>query len=180
MGGMHDVLPGAPPEVHLGRLAGNLGYRLRVAQLRIFSAFASVASEHALTPTQFAALLLIEANPGIKQTDLADALDVDRSTMVRLVDRCAEAKLVRRGSSKLDRRVAPPVLTARGRALIDRLEPLVMRAEAAASGLARDERTALLRVLERVGAPPLRQAQGDRRQAQGDRRQAQGDGSLSC
>jgi DNA-binding MarR family transcriptional regulator len=158
---MHDMLAGEPPDVHLGRLADNLGYRLRVAQLRIFSAFASVASEHALTPTQFAVLLLIEANPGIRQIDLADVLDVDRSTMVRLVDRCAEAKLVRRGSSKLDRRVAPPVLTPRGRALIDRVEPLVMRAEAAASGLSREERAAFLRVLERVGAPALRAAQGD-------------------
>ena len=137
-------------DVRLGRLENNLGYNVRLAQLRVFGAFAQAAAEHAVTPSQFAVLLLIEANPGIKQIDLASVLDVDRSTMVRLVDRCAEAKLVRRGSSKTDRRVAPPVLTPRGRALIERLEPAVTREEAAASGLSRSERATFLRLLKRV------------------------------
>jgi DNA-binding MarR family transcriptional regulator len=147
---MHDALPLAPPDVRLGRLTHSLGYRLRRAQLRIFDAFAAAASDDGITPSQYAVLLLIEANPGIKQTDLAEALDLDRSTMVRLVDRCVEAKLVRRGASKLDRRAAPPVLTARGRALVDRLEPAVARLEAAASQLSPGERETLLGLLARI------------------------------
>ncbi|MBD5634029.1 MAG: MarR family transcriptional regulator [Candidatus Eremiobacteraeota bacterium] len=148
---MYEVAP-APASVRLGRLENNLGYHLRLAQLRAFSAFAEGAAKDALTPSQFAVLLLIEANPGIKQIELADVLEVDRSTMVRLVDRCEGAKLVRRGSLKTDRRVAPPVLTARGRALIERLEPAVGRMEAAASGLSLSERTMLLQLLRRSAA----------------------------
>jgi DNA-binding MarR family transcriptional regulator len=142
----------AAARVRLGRLEDNLGYNVRLAQLRIFDAFARSAAAHALTPSQFAVLLLIEANPGIKQTDLASVLDVDRSTMVRLVDRCQEAKLVRRGSSKSDRRIAPPILTARGRALIERLEPLVAYEEAEVTGLSSAERATLLALLKRVGS----------------------------
>jgi DNA-binding MarR family transcriptional regulator len=144
----------APAAVELGRLEQNLGYNLRVAQLRIFAAFSEVATAHALTPSQFAVLLLIEANPGIKQIELAEVLDLDRSSVVRLVDRCEAAKLVRRGSSKADRRIAPPVLTARGRALLEKLEPEVARQEAAASGLSRAERTTLVGLLKRIATAP--------------------------
>jgi DNA-binding MarR family transcriptional regulator len=147
---MHDVVALEGLTVRLGRLEGNLGYNLRRAQLRIFDAFARVAGT--LSPSQFAVLLLIEANPGIKQIELAEVLEVDRSTMVRLVDRCEDAKLVRRGSSKLDRRVAPPLLTARGRALLERYEPIVAREEASASGLTVAERATLVSLLERVYA----------------------------
>jgi DNA-binding MarR family transcriptional regulator len=141
--------------VRLGRLEDNLGYNLRRAQLHIFDAFAAATSASALTPSQFAVLLLIEANPGIKQIELASVLDVDRSTMVRLVDRCEEAKLVRRGSSKTDRRIAPPVLTARGRALIERLEPAVADHEMRAAGLSRVERATFVALLKRVNAAAL-------------------------
>ncbi len=143
-----------PTSVELGRLEQNLGYHLRVAQLRIFGAFSEVANAHELTPSQFAVLLLIEANPGIKQIELAEMLDLDRSSVMRLVDRCEAAKLVRRGSSKADRRIAPPVLTARGRALLEKLEPEVARKEAAASGLTRAERTTLVRLLKRIATAP--------------------------
>ncbi len=149
---MHGAVVAERSGPKLGRLGPSLGYNLRVAQLRIIAAFATVAERHEITPTQFAVLLLIEANPGIKQIELAGALDVDRSTLVRLVDRSADAKLVRRGSSKLDRRVAPPVLTARGRALLDVMVPAVARAEAAAAGLSAAEIATLLQLLGRIGA----------------------------
>ncbi len=148
------VQAGGPTSIELGRLENSLGYRLRVAQLRIFGAFSEVASAHELTPSQFAVLLLIEANPGIKQIELAEVLDLDRSSVLRLVDRCEAAKLVRRGSSKADRRIAPPVLTARGRALLEKLEPAVARKEAAASGLTRAERSTLARLLKRIATAP--------------------------
>jgi DNA-binding MarR family transcriptional regulator len=147
---MHDVLAPGVPGADLGRLDDNLGYNLRLAQLRIFDAFAGVAGQHDMSPTQFAVLLLIEANPGIKQIELAAVLDVDRSTIVRLVDKCEEAKLVKRGSSKIDRRIAPPLLTARGRAFVGRVEPLVARRESAAAGLSTAERTTLMRLLKRI------------------------------
>ena len=144
----------APTSVELGRLENNLGYRLRGAQLRIFGAVSEVANAHDLSPSQFAVLLLIEANPGIKQIELAEVLELDRSSVMRLVDRCEAAKLVRRGSSKMDRRIAPPVLTARGRTLLEKLEPEVARKEAAASGLTRAERSTLARLLKRIATAP--------------------------
>ena len=139
--------------VRMGRLDQSLGFRLRLAQLHVFAAFAEAAATHEVTPSQFAVLLLIEANPGIKQIELASAVALDRSTMVRLVDRCEAAKLVRRGSSKDDRRAAPLALTSRGRALVEKLEPAVSRREAAASGLSRAERTTLVTLLERISSP---------------------------
>ncbi|HXP91825.1 MAG TPA: MarR family transcriptional regulator [Candidatus Binatia bacterium] len=136
----------------MGALGQLLGYNLRRGQLLLFESF-SEAVPAGITPAQLTILLLIAANPGIKQTTLAAVLDVDRSTMVRLVDRCAELRFVRRGSSRTDRRVAPPVLTERGRAFIDAVMPEILRKELEyTSVLTPSERAELTRLLRKLNA----------------------------
>lgn len=141
-----------PAGVRMGVLDDLLGYNLRVAQLLLFDSFARAVGG-GVTPAQFTILLLIEANPGIKQTTLADVLEVDRSTMVRLVDRCAELGYVRRGSSRTDRRVAPPVLTSRGRDFVAATLPEIQRREAESThALTARERAELTRLLRKLNA----------------------------
>lgn len=140
------------PDVRMGVLSELLGYNLRRAQLLLFASFADAVPE-GVTPAQLTILLLIAANPGIKQTTLADVLEVDRSTMVRLVDRCEELHLVRRGSSRADRRAAPPVLTARGRAFVDGVLPRIRRKELEYTSVLDDgERAELARLLRKLNA----------------------------
>ncbi|HTW85349.1 MAG TPA: MarR family transcriptional regulator [Candidatus Sulfotelmatobacter sp.] len=140
--------------VQLGRLAPVVGYHLRRAQLRAYDDFPAEATRKGITPPHLAVLLLVEANPGIKQTTLAKVLSLDRSTMVRMVDRLEEAKLIERGSSRADRRVAPPVLTAKGRAYVDAMLPKVLASEEALlAPLSTAERATLLRLLGKLTSP---------------------------
>jgi hypothetical protein len=68
--------------IDFGLLPGLLGYQVRQAQIAIFRDFTSSLAEDGMTPTLFGSLVLIEANPGLKQADLARALQLDRSTVV--------------------------------------------------------------------------------------------------
>ena len=137
--------------IALGKLGELLGYNFRVAQLRAFETFAGCVEDPGLTPTLAGMLLLIEANPGIKQTDIAAALRLDRSTLVRLVDRCEERKLVKRIASTVDRRVTTPALTPRGKTYVAAMREKLDRHETQLSArLTGRERTTLLSLMRRL------------------------------
>src|SRR5687768_16275743 len=69
-----------------GLLPRLVGYQLRLAQLAVFRDFDRATADLGLTPGRFGMLVLIEANPGVTQSELARAVGLDRSTMVALLD----------------------------------------------------------------------------------------------
>jgi DNA-binding MarR family transcriptional regulator len=68
---------------------------------------------------------VIDANPGLKQAELARAVRLDRSTVVSTIDKLERRKLVQRKRVKDDRRTNALVLTEAGRELLHRLIPKV-------------------------------------------------------
>jgi len=64
----------------MGLLGESIAYHIRRAQLASFRDFAQRVHTPSATPTQFATLVLVEANPGLSQVDLGNALDMDRAT----------------------------------------------------------------------------------------------------
>jgi DNA-binding MarR family transcriptional regulator len=72
-----------------------------------------------LSTSQFAVLLLLDADQGWRLTDLSDRLLFDKSTITRIIDRLEQAELVRRIAEPADRRVQRVVLTPTGLALRD-------------------------------------------------------------
>ncbi|HTW84256.1 MAG TPA: MarR family transcriptional regulator [Candidatus Sulfotelmatobacter sp.] len=133
------------------RLDGLLGYHLRRAQLRAFAAFAREVD--GLSPMLFGVLATIEAQPGIGQGEIADALGADRSTMVRLVDQLERRGLVRRESRPDDRRTVIPTLTPDGRAALAAATPQVLASEELfAADLSPEERRVLAALLQRISA----------------------------
>jgi DNA-binding MarR family transcriptional regulator len=132
-----------------GVLPGLLGYRLRLAQQAVFRDFASSVAE--LSPGRAGMLLLVEANPGVTQGRLADAVRLDRSTMVGVIDAIEERGLIerRRGS---DRRTNGLWLTRAGRAFVARLKSRIeMHERRVAVRLTSGERDQLLVLLEKLG-----------------------------
>ena len=92
-----------------------------------------------------------EANPGVPQGRLAEAVKLDRSTMVGVVDSLEERGLIerRRGT---DRRTNGLWLTRSGRALATRLRRRTERHEdRVAARLTGTERAQLLALLEKLG-----------------------------
>lgn len=125
-----------------------IGYRLRLAQQAVFRDFASSVGE--LSPGRVGMLMLIEANPGVPQGRLAEAVGLDRSTMVGVVDGLEERGLIerRRGA---DRRTNGLWLTRTGRTLVARLRRRIERHERrVASHLAAAEREQLLILLDKL------------------------------
>jgi len=140
--------PSRPP-LRQGVLPNLIGYRLRVAQQTVFRDFSESVGE--LSPGRAGMLLLIEANPGVPQGRLAEAVRLDRSTMVGVVDALEERGLIerRRGT---DRRTNGLWLTRAGRVFATRLRQRIERHEnRVASRLSATERAQLLALLEKLG-----------------------------
>lgn len=81
-----------------------VGYLLRRAQATIFREFERTLGDIGLTPGAFGLLMLIRANPGITQMDLANAFGIDKSTLTPVLNRLERGGLVRREQLAHDRR----------------------------------------------------------------------------
>jgi DNA-binding MarR family transcriptional regulator len=173
-GRQREVGPGEGRRLSRGLLPDLLGYHLRRAQGEAFRHFGEVVGEkEGITPGLFGMLQVIAANSGLAQSRLAEAMNVDRSTIVTAIDQLEGRGLVTREPSRLDRRSYALQVTGAGRRALGRMERLVLRHEAMlASVLTVEERETLIRLLvrlyERDGARPAR-ARGAARGARSGR-----------
>jgi DNA-binding MarR family transcriptional regulator len=134
-----------------GLLPGLVGFHLRQAQIAVFRDFAASMGPLDITPGLFAVLVLIEANPGLKQTELARAVHLDRSTVVSVVDSLERRGLVTRRAVAHDRRSNALELTAAGVTLLRSLKRRVVAHEKRlARRLSARERATLTSLLQRV------------------------------
>jgi DNA-binding MarR family transcriptional regulator len=95
-------------------LSDAIGYRLRRAQLAVFQDFSESFSAEGLRPADFSVILLISKNPGLKQSEFAEALGIQRANFVAIVDGLEARDLAERRKSETDRRVQTLYLTALG------------------------------------------------------------------
>jgi DNA-binding MarR family transcriptional regulator len=102
-----------------------IGYNLRRAQTAVFQDFSHSLKDCNITPGQFGVLILIQANSGLNQTRLGNALGIDRSTVVAVIDRLEERGLVERAPAPTDRRSYALGLSDQGVALLRRARGLV-------------------------------------------------------
>jgi MarR family transcriptional regulator for hemolysin len=79
------------------------------------------ARQHGMTRAQWAVLLRLERHEGLKQSDLADLLDIQPITLTRLVDRLCDNGLIERRADPNDRRAKRLYLTAAARPLLDQV-----------------------------------------------------------
>ena len=132
-----------------GVLAGLLGYRLRVAQQAVFRDYARAIPE--ASPGRAGVLFLIDANPGVTQSRLAQAVGLDRSTLVGVLHELAGLVERRRGT---DRRTNGLWLTRTGRALVESLKRRIrVHERRVAARLTPAERSQLLALLEKIITP---------------------------
>jgi DNA-binding MarR family transcriptional regulator len=113
----------------LGMLPGLLGYRLRLAQRAVFEDFAASVGHAEISPGLFGILIIVEANPGLKQSQLAAAAHLDRSSLVPVLDKLEARGHVTRRASRDDRRVNGLWLTPAGAALLRTLKREVLAHE---------------------------------------------------
>jgi DNA-binding MarR family transcriptional regulator len=139
-------------EFSYGMLPQIFGYHLRRTQVAVFRHFAkTVAVSENITPGLLGMLQVIAANPGLRQGRLAEAMEVDRSTIVKVVDQLEGRGLIARRPSPTDKRSHSLTLTAEGGAALKRIETLVLKHEDEFTGvLSTDERHVLIDLLTRL------------------------------
>lgn len=110
--------PSDPGALALGGLENVLGFQLRLAHTVIQKDFMAALAPLGLTQRQVATLWLIDANEPISQSELAAALQMDRASMLAIIDKLDARGLIRRARSKVDRRRLDLQLTEGGEALL--------------------------------------------------------------
>ena len=76
---------------------------------------------YGMTRGQWAVLAKIERSEGLKQSELADMLDIQPITLTRLIDRLCDSGLIERRADPDDRRAKRLYLTPAARPVLDRL-----------------------------------------------------------
>lgn len=115
--------------VSLGRLGDFVGFRLRRVQNQLSRDFAAATSAKGLRSGLFSSLGIIEANPGISQSELSREVGLDKSVTVTIVDELEKFGWAVRERSKEDRRRHALVITEEGKAHLDELFDIVERTE---------------------------------------------------
>ena len=114
-------------------------------------AFDRRAATLGITRAQWKVLFRLERQPGLRQVELADILDVEPITLCRIVDRLEEAGLVERQRDPADRRAWRLEVTEQAQPVIAKLRALAdeLMAEAFA-GLSEAELTLMRTKLTKI------------------------------
>ena len=82
------------------------------------------AREHGMTRAQWSVLVRLERQEGMTQAEMAEALEIQPISLVRLIDRLCEQSQVERRPHPRDRRANRLYLTDKGRATLALLTPV--------------------------------------------------------
>src|SRR5664279_845986 len=92
------------------------------------------ASRYGMTRAQWAVLAKVERNEGLKQSELAEQMDMQPITLTRLIDKLCDHGWIERRGDESDRRVNRLYLRKAARPLLTKLAEL--RSELTATALA--------------------------------------------
>lgn len=142
------IAPVPPDAASDAALSGLLGYRLRRAWLAVQSDLADTLRPFDLRMITFSALVLVEANPGLNQAQLARLMAVERPNLVMIIDEMERRGLIVRHRAHKDRRAYALDVTPEGRGLCQQAQAAVNAHEARLfAGLSQADRAAIETVL---------------------------------
>jgi MarR family transcriptional regulator for hemolysin len=120
------------------------------------------AGQFGITRAQWTVLARLDRFEGLKQSELAEMLDLQPITLTRLLDRLCASGLIERRPDPNDRRANRLYLTAAARPLLERLSDL--GEQLMATALAGVDRTAIERMVAELATVKenLRQANAQR------------------
>lgn len=149
---MSKPISEADEQLRAEETLGMIGYRLRRAQLSVFHLFLSMFEQLELRPAEYSVLVLIEENPGRKQSEIAAALSIKRANFVALVDGLEKRTLISREVVASDRRANALHLTEQGKAFLANARDIHVQLE---DGLVAklggsDQRDLLLSLLKKI------------------------------
>jgi DNA-binding MarR family transcriptional regulator len=143
--------PARAEKLDLGELPQLSGYMLRRAQFAAFNDFLRFFEDLNIRPVQYAVLAVIDRNPGLKQSQVSEALGIKRANLVAILDALERRGLARRESVASDRRSHALRLTDKGAALMKEMRQRSQEHEKRlANAIGEDGRKQLLKLLHGV------------------------------
>lgn len=134
-----------PPEFR-----GHLGFLLNSARRALVAEIDAVI-DGGLSVRHFAILSVLHHRGGLRQTDIAGVIGIDRTTTMKIVDELERAGMLRRTPHAEDRRANALDLTGKGRAWRERMLPRIAEQESTfLDSLSPGERTLLQEMLLRL------------------------------
>ena len=112
------------PAIALDVLDAHLGYFVRRLQVWVFQDFIRALERIDISPAQFSVLVVINANRGLSQSELASTLGIERARLARLLHRLEGRGVIERRASAADGRRHALKLTPQGRTLLARAKLL--------------------------------------------------------
>jgi len=82
------------------------------------------AAQFGITRAQWVVLVRLDRSEGLKQSELAEVLDLQPISLTRLLDKLAECGLIERRADPVDRRAKRLFLTPAARPLLEKLGDL--------------------------------------------------------
>ncbi|NBZ89157.1 MarR family winged helix-turn-helix transcriptional regulator [Stagnihabitans tardus] len=129
-------------------LAEFIGYAMKRALSIVQADLSRVLGGFGLRAVSFSALSIVVAQPGLTQTQLADALQIERSNLVTILDELSGRGLIIRAPVAQDRRRHALMATAEGQTLAQAAQTAVKTHERALfSCLTPEEQHELKRLL---------------------------------
>ena len=143
-----------PDDGPLPALADRFGYLLKHAQQRLAGLTGSALAPLGITGRECAVLIAIDDRAPLSQQEVARRMNVDRTTMVALIDDLEHKGLVQRRQDPDDRRKNVVILTGPGRDILRRATAATAEAERRFLGsLSDDEAATLRKALQLVAFP---------------------------
>jgi DNA-binding MarR family transcriptional regulator len=116
--------------IDLDVLNERLGYFVRRVQVWVFQDFIRRLSSLDISPAQFSVLVVIGANAGLSQSEMAATLGIERARLVRLLHRLERRGLTQRLPSSIDGRRHALRLTREGQRILTQAKSLSAQHEA--------------------------------------------------
>jgi DNA-binding MarR family transcriptional regulator len=112
--------------IKMGVLPELMGYMLRQCQLLVYQDFHHAVGDEHIRPPQFSLLEIVNANPGIRPSDVSTSLGISRANLVPLLSELEGRGWMVRKGDKHDGRAQALHLTRAGVAQLARLHELVI------------------------------------------------------
>lgn len=144
-------MPAARKPTTLGALSNHIGFHLRLAQLAVFKHFDARLGDIDISPAIFSVLEVLHHNDGITQSKLANAVNLDGSSVVPLLDKLSKRGWVQRLASTTDRRHNHLHLTAEGQAVrLEAARRAALHEKEVCKGLSAADKKQLFELLSRL------------------------------
>ena len=116
--------------MQFAELGDRVGYFLRRLQVAVFKDFIQTLAPLDVRPAQYSVLVLIAANPGRSQAAIAQALNIERARLVRMLHELERRGWIERRRSRRDGRSHSLFMTDDGAKALARMRILTAQHEA--------------------------------------------------